>query len=87
MEIINIIVVGNTLTSSLGVISVYSYVIEDAQLSGEVTGEAEEKFKSILEELGVTDEDLLEKYTRDRFYEDDSQTVSIVWSCPENLQS
>jgi ferritin-like protein len=86
MEIINIIVVGETTISSLGVVSVYYYVIEDAQLYGEVVGEAEEKFKSILEELGV-DEDTIEQSIMDRFYEKDGTTISIAWSYPENLQS
>jgi len=86
MELINIIVVGETTGTTLGVVSVYSYVIEDAQLYGEVVEEAEEKFKSILEELGV-DEDTIEQSIMDRFYEKDGTTISIVWSCPENLQS
>lgn len=86
MRIINIITVGDTLISTTrGLVDIKSYVIEDEQLSGEVVEEAEEYFAGLLQGFGVNEDDI-ESYVEDGFYENDSQSIHIVWSYPENLQ-
>lgn len=86
MKILNIIVIGETTTSvTRGLIDIKSYVCEDEQLSGEVAEEAEEYFASLLQGLGVKEDDI-DSYIEDGFYENEFQSISMVWTYPENLQ-
>lgn len=86
MKILNIIIIGKTATSvTRGVIDIKSYVCEDEQLSEEIVEEAENYFASLLQGLGV-DEDDIDSYIEDGFYENASQSISMVWTYPENLQ-
>lgn len=86
MKILNIIVIGETTASvTRGLIDLKSYVCEDEQLSNEVVEEAEEYFTSLLQGLGVSEDDI-DSYIEDGFYENASQSISMVWTYPENLQ-
>lgn len=86
MKILNIIIIGETATSVTGgLIDIKSYVCTDEQLSDEVAQEAEEYFTSLLQGLGVNEEDI-DSYIEDGFYKNDSQSISMVWTYPENLQ-
>ena len=86
MQILNLVIIGESPTSTTrGLIDLKTYVVEDEQLSGEVVKEAEDAFYSLLQGLGV-DEDDIDSYIEDGFYENGSQSISMVWTYPENLQ-
>ena len=86
MQILNLVIIGESPTSTTrGLIDLKTYVVEDEQLSGEVVKEAEDAFYSLLQGLGV-DEDDIESYIENGFFENASQSIHLTWTEPENLQ-
>lgn len=87
MTIINVIQIGQTSQSlNQGVIDIKSFVVKDEQLYSKVEEEAENYFKELLKQQGITNEDVVEEALIDRFYENLYCSISIIFTQPENLQ-
>lgn len=93
MELINIIVHDN----DTGIISINTFAIVESQLRDDVVEEAEDFFKEKCVELKFSNNENISEYTKDDFREtlDDAivdgfieignNTISFVWSYPENI--